>query len=197
MYSLCRSKYIGPVKRICCVLSGVLILAACSPEDSPWARGELTIRFQIHPIDGIDPSYQTVIWLEDDSGTHVRSLLVSEYLAFGGYTHEEICPRWSGAPDWENVSREVFDAATSATPRLGDSEISIDCMDAELPPGIYHYFVQTHIVEDFNVLWSGEIEIGTRESASFAEPSWTPQRHESASGILSGVAALYSPSREQ
>lgn len=178
------------------MLLAATLSAGCggAPRDSsPWAGGELVISFRLDTVEGFDPSYQTVVWLEDASGAYLRSLLVSEYLAFGGYTHEEICPRWNSAADWENASPATFDAVTAATPRPGASRVTIDCAVEELTPGIYYYCVQTHIVEEYNILWRGMITVGGGETGNIALPSWSPIRHDRAGGILRDVSARYTP----
>ncbi len=164
-----------------------------SGDSSPWADGALSISFRLDTVEGFDPSYQTVVWLEDASGAYLRSLLVSEYLAFGGYIHEEICPRWNGAVDWANESRTVFDAVTAATPRREAGEVTIDCTAEKLSPGVYYYCIQTHIVEEYNILWRGMITIGGEEVSSDADASWSPQRHDRAGDILRDVSAKYTP----
>ncbi len=172
-----------------------VLLTACGSRESARPPGTLEISFSLEDANGLElePSYQTVIWLEDRSGSYVRTLLVSEYLSYGGYEDPEICSRWSRSCDWGNVSEAHFDAVTRATPPPGDNTITIDCAHEKLAPGVYHYCVQTHIMEEDNILFRGLIEIGGGAKESRAAPGPPPDKHPAARHLLGNVKAIYRP----
>lgn len=95
-----------------------LLAALCAsggPGPGP-ATGTLEIHYRLAGASGdLQPSYQTSIWLENSEGERVRSLLVSEWLAYSGHNHDGVCPTWQAVADWENVSEADFDAVTRAT----------------------------------------------------------------------------------
>lgn len=174
-----------------------LFISGCSSHRDEVPLGCLEISFTLVGANDLglefEPSYQTVVWLEDEAGRIVRNLLVSEYLAYGGYEEPEICPRWSRSSDWGNVSEALFDSVTRATPPVGVNTVVVDCAAEKLAAGVYHYCVQTHIMEEENILFRGRIEIGRTASESRAEVSRSPDHHQAAQNLLANVAATYRP----
>jgi hypothetical protein len=155
--------------------------------------GYLEITFQLNPADTDEfaPSYQTVIWLETLEGEYVRSLLVSEYMSYGGFMLPEVCPRWHAVSNWEENYEHEMDAVTAATPKVEESVLTFDAGKEALAPGEYRYCVQTHIVEDYNILFSGQIRIGGEANESTAEPSFSPSEHPEANKVLERVTARF------
>ncbi len=151
-------------------------------------KGYLTINYQISDYDLL-----TVIWLEDLQHNYVKTLLVSEWLSYDGHRHTEICPDWSTVADWENVSKTVFDEVTTATPQIDTHELVVDCEQINLPHGEYRYFVETHVEDEFNILYSGQIEIGDKPDSDIAEVTYIPDKHPDSTKInlLSNVSAEY------
>jgi len=175
------------------ILSCVSLLIPSAPRAESPAEGQLEITLHLNPADtdAFQPSYQTVIWLETLEGDYVRSLFVSEYMSYGGFMLPEVCPRWHAKSNWEQNYEEEMDAVTSATPGLNETVLTFDCAKLEISPGVYRYCVQTHIVEDYNILYSGEIRIGGEENASAAEVTYTPSEHPDALKVLTAVSAKY------
>ena len=139
----------------------ILVLGSCQTGPK-YAKGTLEITFNLNEIEGIEPSYQTVIWLEDEDSHSLRSFLVSEYLSYGGYNDSTICPNWSKQADWDHVDDIIFDAVTAATPPIGADTLRIDCKKEQLLQGIYNYFIQVHIVEKYNILYKGTIDLSQK-----------------------------------
>lgn len=169
-----------------------LLLPYGPPVTSP-ASGTLEITFELNPADTEEfaPSYQTVVWLETAEGEYLRSLLVSEYISYGGFLVPEVCPRWNGVSNWEQNYEHEMDAVTAATPRVEKNVLRLDCGKEKLVPGFYRYHVQTHIVEDYNILFSGDIRIGGEEDENVAEASFSPRRHPGADKVLDQVKARF------
>ncbi|MBD3288303.1 DUF2271 domain-containing protein [candidate division KSB1 bacterium] len=151
-------------------------------------KGYLTINYQISDYDLL-----TVIWLEDLQNNYVKTLLVSEWLSYDGHRYPDICPDWSSVADWENVSKTVFDEVTTATPQIDTHKIVVDCEQINLPDGEYHYLVETHIENEFNILYSGQIEIGDKPDSDTAEVTYIPGAHQDSTklNLLSDVSAEY------
>ncbi len=171
-----------------------LALAACRTPPVPGATGTLEIRFELLPTNDeeIVPTYQTVVWLEDERGLFLRSLFVSQYTAYGGFQHNEVCPDWNFVANWAAATEEQIDGVTGATPYTEPNALTIDCGALGLRPGVYHYCIQTHIVEDYNVLGRGRIEIGGAAGENEARIEFTPSRHTEAGAVLCNVTARYS-----
>ena len=169
------------------------LLTTCRTVDEGVTEGILEIRFNLNPSanQDIEPSYQTVIWLEDEHGRYVKSLLVSEYLSYGGYTKPEICPDWSRTAQWDRITEKELDAVTSATPPVEANVMAFDCRKKNLRAGVYRYCVQTHIVEQDNILYTGMIEIGGKDNENIAEADPAPRRHAQVGAVLSSVKAFY------
>jgi hypothetical protein len=170
----------------------LLTLFGCSRYKSPYAPGSLEIQFNFNkPAGNMEPSYQIAIWLEDLNGLYIKSLLVSEYLSYGGYNDSTICPMWRKKADWDNVSDEEFNAVTQATPDVSFNSIQINCKEFEIVPGKYKYLVQAHIQERYNIAYTGEIELGQNPAEHSANVAYYPERHPDAGEVLSDVLVKY------
>jgi len=180
---------------LCC---GIL-LSGCHLENcgrsgsgsSGPSDGFIEISYELGQTPGVAPSYQTVVWLEDANGAYLKSVLVSEYLAYGGHRKPKICSTWSRISNWGSVSRSEFDAVTAATPDIGQNTVIINCKEQNLSPGVYYYCVQTHIVGDYDILYRGRIEIGKKNMDSVAKVEYIPGKCEGAENALGNVKAKY------
>lgn len=150
--------------------------------------GELTIHYQLNNYDLL-----TVIWLEDEQGNYLKTLMVSDWLSYDGHRFSDICPDWCRVADWQNVSKSEFDAVTSATPEKGKHEIKLDCEKEKMSNGIYYYFIQTHIGDEYNILYKGKIGIGNKSNSNIAEVTYVPDKHPDSTRttLLSDVWAEY------
>ena len=180
-------------KLIFLILSLTVFFLACDDGGVKPLQGFLEISYQLEKAQGVQPSYQTAIWLENEQGELVRSLLVSEYLSYGGYNDSTICPDWSKLANWSKVSPEEFDAVTAATPGIGNNVLKVDCRKANLLPGKYIYCVQVHILENYNMLYEGEIMLNGENVESIATAKYIPRQHPLAGNVLSHVKARYIP----
>jgi hypothetical protein len=181
------------VKKACYLSFLSVLLIQCGTESQKSAKGRLTISYQLRAADSLVPSFQTAIWLEDLEGNYLKSVLVSEYLSYGGYNDTTICTNWIKKAGWDSVSLETFDAVTVATPPVGENSLEIDCRTANLAVGRYRFCVQTHIIEEYNIMCSGVIDIGDMESERRGEPEYLPARHPDADRVLENVKATYKP----
>jgi hypothetical protein len=169
----------------------VLCFAGCNNEVTKPESKTLDISFHINKKDSIQPSYQIAIWLEKPDQAYYKTLFVSDYLSYGGFFITTVCPDWSVKASWDEVTKEDFDAATGATPLLGDRNFEFNCSEKQIPPGKYKFFIEVHLVDNFNELYSGEIEIAGEDNESEAQVTYLPEKHPKASDILSQVKAKY------
>jgi hypothetical protein len=181
--------YIYSMKKTLILLAVVGIL---SPTPCQAAKGkELTISFVVNKKEEVTPSVCMAIWLEKEDGTYVKTLYASDWLAYGGYTMEGICPIWVEKAQWAINETELPDAISGATPRFGPGEKMFQFKKKDLPAGNYKFCVQVHLTADYNELYTGLIEIGKAPSEATAEVSYSPEEHEKISGVLSDVSASF------
>jgi len=173
------------------------------------ADGSIEISFKIsdplrYPADEPLKTPQTVVWLEDAKGNYIRSLLVSDWTAMGGWKKKhklpdgrkviEICPRWQAASGWpEKHSKKVIDAVTRATPETGTHAVRIKCRDLKLTVGTYRYLVQTSVAPEHTIICTGTIDISGGPAETTADVTYDPEMHEDAGGVLSNVTARFTP----
>ena len=180
------------LKRTCVlvILSlGLVLITNCRTFQASSSRGVLDITYRINPIPGTEPSGQAAIWLEDHQGRYLRTVFVSNWLSFGGYKRDGICPDWSSVADWGRANEREFDAVTMATPTVGRHTLNVHCDKHNLVPGTYRYCVQAHTAERKNVLYRGEITIGGEPQEDEALPVIQSESEEAS--ILTGVRARF------
>ncbi|NOY37315.1 MAG: DUF2271 domain-containing protein [Chlorobi bacterium] len=141
----------------------------------------------MNKVTEIHPSCQIAIWLENPDGKYVKTLFVSEYLSYGGFSKSEICPDWSGKANWNHTSRENIDAATGATPSTGDIHFKFHCSEETIPQGVYIYMIEVHLIENYNELYKGKIEIGKKKNESPASVIYLPEKFLKEGNILSQI----------
>ena len=178
--------------KVCLFLSAVLIACTgCEPQETGVADGFLEISYQFNMPQKFEPSFQTVIWLEDQDGQYIKSLFVSDYLAYDAYDQLEICSTWSKVADWENVPEVIFDAITMPTPYIGPNVFKVDCAKEKLVPGVYHYGIEVHIADEYNIMYRGKITIGKKDVENLPKISYNPDKVEGAENVISDVKARY------
>lgn len=157
------------------------------------ATGTLQISYAFATAQGLEPSYQIAIWLEKEDGQFVKSLFISEYLAYGGFNDPTICPEWSKIAGWDKATETEYDAVSKPTPPIGSNALKIDCKARGILPGTYVYCVEVHIVENFNILYRGKIAIGGAAAEDTAVPTYIPSKKEEAANVIHSVSAKYIP----
>jgi len=176
---------------LCC---GILLVGCYSGgnrRSSESDDGFIAISYELNEVKTVVPSYQTVVWLEDADGNYLKPVMVSEYLAYGGHRKPKICSTWSRISNWAGISKNEFDAVTAATPDIDENTVTIDCKEQKLSPGVYYYCVQTHIIDDYNILYRGRIKIGCGKTKSFAKVTYIPGKCDGAENALGNVKASY------
>ena len=151
------------------------------------------ITYQLAQVTNPVPTYQTVIWLEDADSQFVKSLFVSDWLAYGGYAYQRytICPSWNSKADWQNISAEEFDVATGATPKIGQNSFNFAFKENNLKSGKYICNIETHISENYNIRYSGEIIAKSDTFSVVPIPYFIPEQHPQAGDVLYDVKMKY------
>jgi len=156
------------------------------------ARGkELRFSFQVNQKEKVTPSYCMAVWLESPEGNYVKTLFASDWLAYGGYSVEGVCPLWVEQSNWVENDLELPDAISGATPAVGPKNLSFEWKKKVLPPGPYRYRIEVHISADYNEIYSGEIELGNGSCVSNAQVGYEPEMHPEASNLLSDVMVIF------
>jgi hypothetical protein len=147
------------------------------------------ISFNLNNIQSFVPSNQIAIWLEMPDSSYVRTLFLSEYLSYGGYNIREICYDWSSKTKWDEVTKEEFDAVTSATPRVGEVRLKLECPATLVPEGKYLIFIEVHLVNEYNELYSGELTISGKKNVTDLKVNYRPEKYpkKTEGDILSNV----------
>jgi len=161
------------------------------------AVGDLAVSFFLEYVADPYPTYQTVIWLENNDGTFVQSLFVSAWLAHGGYRSSYVCPTWARNAKWSDGQTEDVDALTGATPEWGvDSNYQFELKNRGVAPGSYRCNIETHIVGDYNILYTGDVEVMAEEYTVEPSPVFIPAQEPNAGLILKNVKMHYGFSNE-
>jgi len=154
--------------------------------------GHLDVEFFLEYVADPYPTYQTTVWLEDKEGHFVRSLFVSDWLARGGYVHRYVCSTWSRKANWTEGQTEDIDAVTGATPDWGvDNVLHFDLKALDLAPGIYDCNMESHITGDYNIFYSGQLEIEDTQNSVEPTPVYIPEQHAIAGQVLKNVKMNY------
>jgi hypothetical protein len=154
---------------------------------------KLEVTFQLNQMENFVPSNQLVIWLEKPDGSFVKTLFISEYLAYGGYNLPEICSDWTTKANWEAVTSEEFDAVTSATPPIGNVKMKLKCPATLVPDGKYNLFIEVHLADEYNELYSGEIIVSKKKYQTSLKVSYKPDRYpkNTTGDLLSDVQVIW------
>ena len=166
-----------------------LFFIGCGPSETP----KIEFTFTMNEITNTVPSYQMAIWMETPDGNYVETFFVCDYLSYGGYNIEGICPVWVKKAHWEKTPEEVVDAVTQATPDIGGVQLVFNAPVKKFPAGTYKYFIEIHNAENYNEIYSGTLAVKKDGSTSVSEAAVTynPKKYPEGSGLLSNVKAKY------
>ena len=149
-------------------------------------------RFHMNSIESFVPSYQMAVWIETYDSSLIKTLYVSEYLSYGGYNEPEICHEWSSKAGWDEITKEEFDAVTAATPSVGNVELKLECPSALLPEGKYLVFIEVHLAEEYNELYSCELEITGKKVIKELKVKYIPGKYpkKTEGDLLTGLMVI-------
>jgi hypothetical protein len=154
----------------------VLLVLVLSGFGSARKR-KFEVTFHLNDITSFAPSNQMAIWLEKPDSSFVKTLYLSEYLSYGGHNIPEICHDWSSKANWGEVSLKEFDAVTSATPRAGDVSLKLESPAGTIPDGKYLIFIEIHLVDEYNELYSGELSFTGKKASCNLAVSYKPGKY--------------------
>ena len=137
----------------------------------------IELSFQLNKAEAFVPSDQMVVWLEQPDSSFVKTLYISEYLAYGGFTLNSVCPDWSGRLNWKEISKEEFDAVTGATPSQGDVKFELEVEKDGIPDGEYELFIEVHLAEKYNELYSATINLSNKKCIRDLKLSYVPEKY--------------------
>ena len=109
-------------------------------------------------------SNQVALWVEDEEGHAVRTLLVTSFTAGRrGYQSRDMSlAQWVTAAHPENMTQQELDAISSATPSSGRLEYIWDMTYGQgmpVPDGIYRICLEGTLLWESAVLYTAEIRI--------------------------------------
>jgi hypothetical protein len=177
--------------------SALLICCAGIPLSAGGGSpGSVTIGYELHRIQKM-ASNQLAVWIEDGSGTYVKTLYATRFTAEGGFRRRpQSLPEWVGVSNWENASSADVDAVSGATQKAGAAELVWDCTDRYGKPvaaGTYVYKIEGIISWEKRVVWSGRIEVGGARNSSVAQAEYFPAGEAEKDVLLEKVQAHYKP----
>ena len=126
---------------------------------------------------------QIAVWLEDPSGTTVRTLFVTHRTGAGDWKGKAGCdvslPYWVGRYNVETgtsgpptFQRPVVDAITQPTPKESLVVTTV------VPPGSeWRYFVEVNVSGDFNEAFPEHLDNGRPDEAGNGQPSLVYRGH--------------------
>ncbi len=191
------------------VAAVLVLLAGCSMQgikaqkDTQGSRaraatGKVTIGFTLTRISGRS-SNQYAVWIEDEAGSHVRTLFVTDYMARrqGWKVRQQSLVTWVKAADVINMPQLDLDAVSGATPQAGELSAVWDLKDRTgkaVIAGVYVYRIEGSLLQANTVLWTGKIRVGGARETSKAVASYFPEGADKLGRILiSNVSAIYDP----
>ena len=71
--------------------------------------------------------------------------------------------------------------------------VGYDCWAVQAGEELIGYCIQTHIVENYNILYRGTIVVGQEENKNAAAVSYSPARHAKAGAIVTDAIAEFRP----
>lgn len=151
---------------------------------------------ELDPIKSVDISYeyqkmsthasnQMAVWVEDESGDVIRTIMVTNFVAGrrGYREREDALSSWVAAVDPDGMSDDEIDAITSATPSAGQLSYSWDLTDNDgnrVPDGTYFIKMEGTQFWESNVLYIAEVNTETTPDGEleYQEIRSAPDNHE-------------------
>jgi hypothetical protein len=173
----------------------LLIASALAFAQQTAASGSVTVFYKLSRLFRI-ASNQYAIWIETDTGSFVRTLIVTDFTAKkGGWkVRPQSIPTWVKAANVASLPQSEVDAVSSPTLRSGSYKAVWDLKDSKgnpVPPGKYRYLIEGNIFWDKVVLWSGTIVVGGQPQVSQATAAYKPEEAQHSGTLISEVTASY------
>ena len=104
-----------------------------------------------------------------------------------GYTYDGVCSNWVKKSNWAENQASLIDGVSGPTPKIGAVQMDFDWNKEEVPAGKYKYFIEVHLEDNFNEIYSGEIELGKKPNESIASVTYSPEKNIENADVLTNV----------
>ena len=147
-------------------------------------------------------SNQLAVWVEDEEGAVVKTLLVTDFTAGRrGYRNRTMSlPVWVASADPESMTNQEIDALSAATPRPGELIYVWDFTNEageKVPEGIYTVHVEGTFYWESDVLYTAVIDTAQLAEEIAVEMERTaPDTHENENMISEVTVKAISEGRE-
>ena len=189
-------------KNVTIFIASLLVLfSGCSMlgSQSQVVKGKVTINYTLTRISGRG-SNQYVIWIEDEAGRYIRTLIVTDYMARrqGWKVRQQSLMNWVRAANLNDIPQQDIDAMSSATPQAGTQTVEWNLKDASgktVNAGVYVYRIEACLLMENNVLWTGEIQVDGARQTSQPKISYYPETAKNlGKTLISDISIVYEPS---
>ncbi|HOV12754.1 MAG TPA: DUF2271 domain-containing protein [Spirochaetota bacterium] len=157
-------------------------------------KREVVINYSLNRIPKI-ASNQIAIWIEDETGSIIRTLFVTKFTAKGGYKkRSQALKRWVSNYDVDKKTKNEIDAISGATQKPGKHSIIWNCKDNKgnsVKNGKYYYCIEGNIFWDNMVYVKGEITISDKNEKSVPEIKYSPEDAEKVGVLIYDVFAIF------
>ena len=126
------------------------------------STGGVEISFVFNRQIGLS-SNQYAVWIEDSSGSFVKTLFATKFTASGGWARRpQSIPLWVQKSGLSGLDKQEVDATSGATPRTGTVSYGWDGRAANGLPltGEYQVFLEATLRGDTRVLYSAVFTLG-------------------------------------
>ena len=147
-------------------------------------------------------SNQLAVWIEDEEGTMVKTLLVTDFTAGRrGYRNRTMSlPVWVASADPESMTNQEIDVLSAATPRPGELVYVWDFTNEtgeKVSEGIYTIHVEGTFYWESDVLYSAVIDTAqVAEEIAVKMERTAPDTHENENMITEVTVKAVSDGRE-
>ena len=180
----------------CSVLSLACVAAQGNANPPNANPADVEISFVFNRQTG-SSSNQYAVWVEDSSGSLVKTLYATRYTANGGWERRpQSIPLWVSKSGLSTMPKKDIDAFTSATPRTGSLSYGWDGTDKNgnrLAAGEYRIFLEATLRGENRVLYSASVTLGSG-SGSPVEAQVRAEYFGSSTrerGMIEGVRVVY------
>ena len=147
-------------------------------------------------------SNQLAVWVEDEEGAMVKTLLVTDFTAGRrGYRNRDMSlPVWVASADPESMTNQEIDVLSAATPRPGELVYVWDFTNEageKVPEGIYTIHVEGTFYWESDVLYTAVIDTAqVAEEIAVKMERTAPDTHENENMISEVTVKAVSEGRE-
>lgn len=156
-FSACKSENAGTDET-----ADDTVAAADSSDEDAAGISSVSISFKYKHM-STHASNQIAVWVEDESGKVVRTVMVTDFTAGrkGYLNREDALSHWVSAASPADMPDEEIDAISSATPNAGDLEYVWDMTDGSgnrVPAGRYTIKIEGTLYWSSNVIYTAEFD---------------------------------------